>query len=77
MWESKKAELTETEHRIVTRCVSGEKGVREILVKEYKLALRRRISSGDLKHNTVIIVNNPILYTSKLSRDCILNVTMM
>ena len=40
-----------------------------MLVKGYKLAVRRGLSSGDRKHSIVIIVNNTVLYSSKLLRD--------
>lgn len=35
---------------------------------DHKLAVRRWISSGGLMHSIVIIVINPVLYTSKLIR---------
>ena len=38
-------------------------GIEEILVKGYKLAVIGWISSGDLMHSVVTIVNNTILHT--------------
>ena len=39
------------------------------VVKEDNLVTSREISSEDLRHNTVIRVNNTLLYISKLLRD--------
>ena len=42
--------------------------IREI-VKGYKFAIRRWVTSGALMHIIPILVNNTVLYTSKLLRD--------
>ena len=62
--ESSKAKFVETESRMVVARGSGN-GV--ILVKGYKLPLKRWISSGYLMY-TVIIVNSTVVYTWKLLR---------
>ena len=50
------------------------RGIAERLVKVYKLAIKRWISSGDLMPSLVIIVNNTLYITPKLLRDETLNV---
>lgn len=40
-----------------------------MFVKEYKLPFIRWISSEDLVHSMVIMVNNTVIYTWKLLRD--------
>ena len=60
--------LTETESKVmVARGWGGEYG--EMLIKGYKLVVIRRISSRDLMYSMVIIVNNTVLYSSKLIRE--------
>ena len=42
-------------------------------VKGYNFSIRRSISSGDLMHNIVYIVNGTVIYLLNLLRDQILN----
>lgn len=44
-------------------------GKEEMLVKWYKLSVRRWIPSGDRMHNIVTIVNNNVLYTWILLKE--------
>ena len=46
--------------------VDGGVRTEKMVVKGYKLAVRRWITFGDLMYNTVILVNNTTLHTSKL-----------
>lgn len=48
-----------------------------MLVNVYKLAVRRKINSGDLMQSTMIIVSDNVLHTSKLLRDYIWKVPTM
>lgn len=43
--------------------------VGEMLGSEYKPVNRRWVSSGDVMHSIVMIVNNTALYTSKWLRE--------
>ena len=60
--ESKKAKLLEAESRLVLARGWGS-GNGEMLVKGYKLPVIRGLSSGNLMHSMVTIVNNTVLYT--------------
>lgn len=59
---------------VVPRSCGVGGGIREMLVKEDKLSVRRLISSEDQTHNVVITINNTVLCTSNLLRDWILTV---
>lgn len=60
--ESEKAELRETENRVlVTRGGGWEKW--EVLVTGYKLPVVRLTNSGELMYSMVITANNTALYT--------------
>lgn len=49
---------------------AGGGGIGEMLVKgTYKLAAKKWITSGEQMYSVVIIVNNTVLYTSKLLKD--------
>ena len=72
--DSKKAELTEAESRMVVVRGLEMKEMEEMLVKGYKLLVKRWLSSGDLMYNMVTIVSNTVLYMWKLPREYILHV---
>lgn len=56
----KKATLLETESRMILARVQR---MEEMLIKGFKLLVRRLISSKDIAHSMVTIVNNTISYT--------------
>lgn len=56
----KKATLLETESRMILARVQR---MEEMLIKGFKLLVRRLISSKDIVHSMVTIVNNTISYT--------------
>ena len=45
-----------------------DRGIMEIMVRGYKLSVIRGISSGDLMHSVVIIVNNTALFLEVAKR---------
>lgn len=56
----KKATLLETESRMILARVQR---MEEMLIKGFKLLVRRLISSKDIVHSMVTIVNNTISYS--------------
>lgn len=56
----KKATLLETESRMILARVQR---MEEMLIKGFKLLVRRLISSKNIAHSMVTIVNNTISYT--------------
>ena len=67
--EFRKAGLVKTESRMVVTRGWEVRGSEGDVVEEDNLLTSREISSEDLRHNTVIRVNNTLLYISKLLRD--------
>ena len=61
--ESKKAKLRKQSHQEL-----GGGGNGKVLVKGYKLPVRRLTSSGDLMHSMVTITNNTVLYLNVAKR---------
>lgn len=69
--ESKKAELSETESRMVATRGWGVRNWGDVGQWVQNLLLEVEY---DLQHSILIIINNTVLYTLKLLRDYILNV---